>query len=158
MGLDVAFDRPLLTALSERPRCSLKVAQRQLIRRNDFSAKNKDDVDSGPPPGRAGAAVLSRGIARRCDLRARRPRCGKAGVRARDARASAGWPRTPTGLKMERTPRPTNPEVLHGHATPKHPTRGQRPGMATPRHLESSVGGIIFSGDAWGMPAQPSTT
>ena len=59
---------------------------------------------------------------------------------------SAGYPRTPSQLKVECNPLAAS---VHGQPTPQHATRGGRPGMATPRHLHSSVGDIIFSG-GWG--------
>lgn len=63
--------------------------------------------------------------------------------------ASAGWPRTPSQLQVERGRTPSHNEVF-GHPAPQHATRGGRPGLATPRHLESKVGDIIFAGGAWG--------
>ena len=63
--------------------------------------------------------------------------------------SSAAWPRTPSQLVAEKQP----DYAVHGQRVPQHITRGQHVGHATPRHLQSSVGDIIFSGGAWGMPA-----
>ena len=66
---------------------------------------------------------------------------------------SAGWPRTPSQLQVERTQ--MRGHEIFGQPPPQHATRGGRPGLATPRHLESKVGDIIYPGGAWAT-SQPS--
>lgn len=68
---------------------------------------------------------------------------------------SAGWPRTPTALSE--SPRRASHQEVFGQPLRSHSTRGGRPGMSTPRHLHSSVGDIIFGGDAWCGTSAPST-
>ena len=59
--------------------------------------------------------------------------------------ASAAWPRTPSMLAVEENP--SRKKEVYGKSPRSLPTRGGRPGMPTPRHLESTVGNIIFGGN-----------
>ena len=71
---------------------------------------------------------------------------------------SAGWPRTPSHLNVEQNRRQGSHHEVFGQSPRSYAghTRGSRPGMATPRHLHSSVGDVIFGGGAWASP-MPST-
>ena len=42
-----------------------------------------------------------------------------------------------------------SPSARFGATPVQHPSRGSRPGMPMPRHLQSSVGEVIFGGNAW---------
>ena len=62
--------------------------------------------------------------------------------------SSAGWPRTPSQLKVQQ-PRPNGYDE-YGAKPKSHSKRGGRPGQPVPRHLQSTVQDIIFGGgEGW---------
>ena len=72
--------------------------------------------------------------------------------------SSAGFPRTPSQLTVERVDYPERVNTVFGQPVPRLPTRGERPGLSTPRHLVSSVGDVIFGGSDWAPSSSPTPT
>lgn len=70
--------------------------------------------------------------------------------------ASSGGTMTPASRALRNEVRDSlSPSARFGATPVQHPSRGSRPGMPTPRHLQSSVGEVIFGGNAWVTESSP---